>query len=210
MPDSFVAWIRIPDSESEPLRRFRDEASKIIGVAEIDSTTQQETSEGADKAAGEPTLPTTKLTGAASRTSGIQYAASSFSLNKYNKIATDIVTDGTSLWVVNNSTIDKVFKYTVAGSLVSSWTITTPGATSPTGITIDPANVGHIWIVDNGTDRVYQYDQAAFWPTAAARRPMPTSLLAAGNANPQGIADPPMPGDVLSFDGQAKRRRGAG
>ena len=53
---STLAWISVPDSESEPLRRFRDEASQIIGVTEVDSTTQQAISEGANKAAGESTL----------------------------------------------------------------------------------------------------------------------------------------------------------
>ena len=48
--DSFTrAWISVPDSDSEPPRRFRDEASQHRGVADIDSTTQQETSEGGRK-----------------------------------------------------------------------------------------------------------------------------------------------------------------
>ncbi len=58
-----------------------------------------------------------KYTGAATRTSGTQNAASSFSLNSSNTSPKDIVTDGTSLWVVNDSTTDKVFKYSVSGSL---------------------------------------------------------------------------------------------
>ena len=64
-----------------------------------------------------------RYTGAASRLSGSQNAASSFSLNSGNTSPKDIVTDGTSLWVVNDRTTDKVFKYTVAGTLVGSWTI---------------------------------------------------------------------------------------
>jgi hypothetical protein len=95
-----------------------------------------------------------KYLGAATRTSGTAYASSSFNLNSGNKDPKDIVTNGVNLWVVNDSTTDKVFKYTTSGSLVSSWTITTSGATSPTGITIDPANVSNIWIVDSGADRV--------------------------------------------------------
>ena len=58
-----------------------------------------------------------KYSGAATRTSGTQYASSSFSLNSSNTSPKDIVTDGASLWVVNDSTTDKVFKYSVAGSL---------------------------------------------------------------------------------------------
>ena len=41
----------------------------------------------------------------------------------------------------------------VAGSLLGSWSID-PANAHPTGITINPANVSDIWIVDNGTDKV--------------------------------------------------------
>jgi subtilisin family serine protease len=133
-----------------------------------------------------------RYTGAASRLSGSQNAASSFSLNSGNKDPKDIVTDGTSLWVVNNSTTDKVFKYTLAGSLLGSWTIDAANS-SPTGITLDPTNVAHLWIVDNGTDRVYQYDNAA-GRTSGSQSASTSFALAAGNSNPQGIADPPAVG----------------
>ena len=79
-----------------------------------------------------------RYTGAAGRFSGSQNATSSFALNSGNKNPKDIVTDGTHLWVVNDSSTDKVFKYALAGSLVGSWTISSGGG-SPTGITIDPA-----------------------------------------------------------------------
>ena len=141
-----------------------------------------------------------KYTGAATRLSGSQNAASSFSLNSGNKSPKDIVTDGVNLWVVNDSTTDKVFKYTTAGALVSSWTITTAGATSPTGITIDPANVSNIWIVDSGTDRVYQYNAAATFANGSSHAADVSFALAAGNTNPQGIADPPAPGSLLATE----------
>lgn len=144
-----------------------------------------------------------KYTGAASRLSGSQNAASSFSLNSSNTSPKDIVTDGVNLWVVNNSTTDKVFKYTVAGSLVSSWTISTAGATSPTGITLDPANVSNLWIVDNGNDRVYQYNAAATFANGSSHAADVAFALAAGNTNPQGIADPPAPGTYLVNDSTA-------
>jgi hypothetical protein len=92
--------------------------------------------------------------------------------------------------VVNDTTTDKVFKYTLAGSLVGSWTITSGGG-SPTGITIDPANVSDVWIVDNATDRVYQFTAAAM-RTSGNQSPAASFVLAAGNTNPQGIADPPV------------------
>jgi hypothetical protein len=130
-----------------------------------------------------------RYTGAASRLSGSQNAANSFALNSGNKDPKDIVTDGTHLWVVNNSTIDKVFKYTLTGSLVGSWTITSGGG-NPTGITIDPSNVSDIWIVDSNTDRVYQFTAAAS-RTSGSQSPSASFALAAGNTNPQGIADPP-------------------
>jgi subtilisin family serine protease/subtilisin-like proprotein convertase family protein len=133
-----------------------------------------------------------RFIGAASRLSGTLNAASNFSLNGGNTSPKDLVTDGASIWVVNDSTTDKVFKYTLAGSLLGSWTIDAANA-SPTGITLDPSNVGHLWIVDNGTDRVYQYDTAA-GRINGSQAASDSFLLATGNANPQGIADPPVAG----------------
>jgi hypothetical protein len=132
-----------------------------------------------------------RYTGAASRLSGSQNAVGSFSLNSGNTGPKDIVTDGTSLWVVNDSTTDKVFKYDLSGSLLGSWTITGAG-TSPTGITLDPTGGGTLWVVDSGTDRVYQFEIARGL-TSGSRSPSTSFALAAGNTNPQGIADPPMP-----------------
>src|SRR5262249_53568926 len=65
-----------------------------------------------------------KYTGAVSRLSGSQIAASSFNLvsgKKGSANPQDIVTDGTSFWVVDGS--QKVFKYTLSGSLLGSWAI---------------------------------------------------------------------------------------
>jgi hypothetical protein len=133
-----------------------------------------------------------RYTGAASRTSGSQSAASSFSLNSGNKDPKDIVTDGAHLWVVNNASQDKVFKYTLNGSLVGSWTMSGGGG-SPTGITLDPASPAHLWIVDSATDRVYQFDNAVTRTSGSqAANAAATFVLAAGNTNPQGIADPPV------------------
>ena len=137
-----------------------------------------------------------KYTGAASRLSGSQSAASNFSLNSANRDPKDLVTDGTSIWVVNDAASDKVFKYTVAGALLGSWTISTAGASTPTGITLDPSNPQHLWIVDSGTDKVYQYDSAVT-RTSGSQAASTTFALAVGNTNPQGIADPPAPGTML-------------
>ncbi|HVC92957.1 MAG TPA: Calx-beta domain-containing protein, partial [Pirellulales bacterium] len=133
-----------------------------------------------------------KFTGAASRLSGSQNAASSFNLasgRNGDANPQDIVTDGTSFWVVDGSRL-KVFKYTLSGSLRGSWAID-PADAHPTGITINPSNVSDIWIVDNGTDKVYQYIGAAS-RTSGSQNAAATYALATGNTNPQGIADPPV------------------
>ncbi len=130
-------------------------------------------------------------TGAASRLSGSQNAASSFSLasgKSGNTNPQDIVTDGTSFWVVDGTAL-KVFKYKLSGSSLGSWSID-PADTHPTGITINPSNVSDIWIVDSGTDKVYQYIGAAS-RTSGSQKAGATFALASANTNPQGIADPP-------------------
>jgi hypothetical protein len=137
-----------------------------------------------------------KYAGAASRLSGSQNAASSFSLasgKNGNSSPQDLVTDGTSFWVVDGSKL-KVFKYTLSGSSLGSWSID-PANTHPTGITINPTNVSDIWIVDNGTNKVYQYIGAAS-RTSGSQTAGATFALAGGNTNPQGIADPP-PADTI-------------
>ena len=113
------------------------------------------------------------------------------------------MTDGTSLWVINDSTTDKVFKYAVSGSLAGSWTISSGGG-SPTGITLDPSNVSNLWIVDSATDRVYQYNAAAT-RTSGSQAPSVSFALAAGNTNPQGIADPPARSNLLTTEHTGSR-----
>jgi sugar lactone lactonase YvrE len=98
-----------------------------------------------------------RYTNAAARLSGTQNASSYFNLNTANTNPKDIVTDGTYLWVVDDSQTDKVFKYELDGALVGSWTISTPDASNPTGITLDRGNPDHLWIVDAASDRVPEY-----------------------------------------------------
>ena len=136
-----------------------------------------------------------KYANAATRTSGSQNATSSFTLNSANTNPKGMVTDGTYLWVVNDSTTDYVFKYTMAGQLVGSWKCS--GTFTPTGITIDPANVSDIWIVDSSARFVLRYS-AGTSLTSGSSGATVAFALAAGNTNPQGIADPPAPGSGLS------------
>ena len=148
---------------------------------------------------------------AASRDSGSQNMFSSFPLNSANRNPTDLVTDGTHIWVLNNTlTTDSVFKYTAldnfpvlgkpAGTLQGSWTITSGGG-NPTGLTIDPTMINsHIWIVDNNTDSVYQFDSATT-RTSGSASPSSSFALATGNSNPQGIADPPPAASKITRQG---------
>jgi sugar lactone lactonase YvrE len=152
-----------------------------------------------------------KYIGAASRLSGSQSAASSFSLSVHGKSGNgnpqDIVTDGTSFWVVDGSA-HAVFKYTLSGTLLGSWTIDKAN-TQPTGITINPNNVSDIWIVDNGTDKVYQYIGAVS-RTSGSQNAGATFALASGNTNPQGIADPPPSSALIAQTWQSSRPQALG
>ena len=123
---------------------------------------------------------------------------SSFALNYYNSNPTDLTTDGTFIWVVNEGNIaggvgDMVFKYTVSGKYLGRWQLDYANA-RPTGITIDPAGGNKLWIVDNSTDRIYEYSGASGCVSGGLVASK-SYALAAGNTNPQGIADPPGPGE---------------
>lgn len=142
-----------------------------------------------------------KYNGAATRVSGSQNASSSFTLNINNRNPKDLVTDGTSLWVVNDGTSDRVFKYTISGSLIGNWYYASGGFSSgsPTGITIDPSHVSDVWILDSTADRVFRFAGAAS-RTSGSATASDSFPLASGNSNPQGIADPPPPGSSPSSD----------
>jgi hypothetical protein len=103
---------------------------------------------------------------------------------------------------VNNNSIDKVFKYTLSGQLLGSWTLT-GGVTNPTGITLDPSNPSDVWIVDATADKVLQYTAAAN-RTGGSQSAAAVFSLAAGNSNPQGIADPPPPAAMAATTTRAE------
>lgn len=141
-----------------------------------------------------------KYAGAASRLSGTQAASSNFKLNSGNKNASDLVTDGSSFWITNDTGagVQKVFKYNVSGTLLGSWSIDAANK-SPRGITIDPTNVNNIWIVDSSTDKIYQYNGAAS-RTSGSQAAAATFTLAPGNGVPTGIADPPPAGAMVPIE----------
>ena len=100
-----------------------------------------------------------------------------------------------------SAALDKVYKYTIDGTYVGRWNID-PANAKPTGITIDPTGASDdIWIVDNLTDSVYQYDGGATRTGGSALNDAVFTLDAA-NTNPQGIADP----NVLAFDSSSGGR----
>lgn len=121
-------------------------------------------------------------------------ATDSFGLHANNKNGKGITTDGTHLWVVNDvSGKDKVYKYTIDGTYLGRWNID-PVNSKPTGITIDPTGAtDDVWIVDNLTDSVYQYNGGAARVTGSAVSDA-VFTLDPTNTNPQGIADPAVPG----------------
>jgi hypothetical protein len=141
---------------------------------------------------------------AAGRTSGEYDADSSFALNSSNGHPKGVTTDGASLWVVDDDGgKEQVFKYNLAGQLQGKWEIADAALEEPTGITLDPSGGTTLWIVDKKSAKVYQFDNATGL-ISGSKASDAVFALAAGNTNPQGIADPPpvrATASRVSFDG---------
>ena len=98
---------------------------------------------------------------AANHNAGNHAESYSWSLDSQNRAPFDLTTDGTHVWVVNNTRrTDRVFIYNLEGELEGSWTIDAANA-RPTGITIDPNDPNDIWIVDVQSDVVFRYEDGA-------------------------------------------------
>ncbi|MCO6459234.1 MAG: hypothetical protein J5I93_28325 [Pirellulaceae bacterium] len=136
-----------------------------------------------------------RFSGAATRLSGQQSAASSFALHRLNAPAHGITTDGYHLWVVDDGTTNQVFKYDLTGRVLGNWALDSRNI-DPRGITLDPSNVGDLWVVDRGTRSVYHYVGATAW-TSGRRTANNVSLLDINNRGPEGIADPRVDNDLL-------------
>jgi hypothetical protein len=67
-------------------------------------------------------------------------------------------------------------------------------------------SASNLWIVDSGADRIYQFDNAAS-RTSGSQSPSTSFALAAGNTNPQGIADPPSSALLPSASAEPKAVR---
>ena len=145
-----------------------------------------------------------KYTGAASRLSGSQNAASSFSLNSGNTSPKDIVTDGAYLWVVNDSHDGQgvqVHGGRRAGrQLDDQLPPVRPARPASRSIRPTSATSGSSTAAtDRSTSTTLPRQPHLRQPGGRA-----TFALAAGNTNPQGIADPPAPGSMLATDTPAQ------
>jgi hypothetical protein len=128
--------------------------------------------------------------GAASQLSGTVAPTRSIALAAGNTSPQDVATDGTTLWVVNSASVDRVYVYQAGtGAALGNWSIDSLNAT-PSGITLDPTGASNsLWIVDRGTDRVYEYANGRARTTGSQAAAV-VFALGAGNTDPQGIADP--------------------
>jgi hypothetical protein len=99
--------------------------------------------------------------GACTRVSGKVTATSSIRLNSANQNPTDLVTDGQHFWVLNDtSSVDKVFRYSMAGVLEGSWTIDRANS-NPTGLALNPADPTQFWILDGKSRKLFGYQGGA-------------------------------------------------
>jgi hypothetical protein len=129
---------------------------------------------------------------AASRLSGSVTATRTFALGAGNTSPQDIATDGVTVWVVHSGSTDRIFVYRASdGAALGNWTID-PANTTPMGLTLDPTGASNsLWIVDSGTDRVYEYADARS-RLSGSQTAIGSFVLntAGGNTSAQGIADP--------------------
>ena len=125
--------------------------------------------------------------GGATLRSGSAQPSSNFVLAKANGNAKDLVTDGSHIWVVNDSaSVDRVFRYSMSGQIEGNWDLDTANR-RPTGIAVAPDGSGAIYVVDATTDRVYRYDNGMTQLSAT----LPISgefALNSLDGNAQGIA----------------------
>jgi hypothetical protein len=136
--------------------------------------------------------------GGALVTSGTVQPTSTFNLAAVNDNPTGITTDGTSIWINDDDkrNEDNIWRYTLAGVFQGGWDLPAANAKA-VGITIDPTGASDsIWVVDSGTDQVFEYKGAYGSNFSVPLTLVGTFNLASGNANPTDIADPPVAGEA--------------
>jgi hypothetical protein len=120
--------------------------------------------------------------------SGTATATTSFALAVGNTSPSDLVTDGSTIWVTDDASAS-VFVYDVTGTLLGSWKLDADN-TAPSGITLNPTGGTDLWVVDRTARKVFDYTTGT-----TARSGQLTAAgtfnLGAGVTDPEGIADPP-------------------
>ncbi|MCA9187968.1 MAG: hypothetical protein KDA99_20210 [Planctomycetales bacterium] len=107
----------------------------------------------------------------------------SFDVGSVNGAPQGLATDGSSLWMVVDGTVeDRVYRYDLAGTLISSWALNVNNA-RPTGIAVDRVNE-RVYVVDSAADKIFEYELTdggnagtLVWATS----------VSANSKNPQGI-----------------------
>jgi hypothetical protein len=130
-------------------------------------------------------------------TSGTQQPTNTYPLAAVNDNPTGIATDGTYIFINDDDkrNQDNIWRYTIAGVFQGGFDLPAFN-TKAVGITLDPTGVSDsIWVVDSGTDQVYEYQGIYGSDFNAPLTLMATFNLASGNSNPTDIADPPVAGD---------------
>ena len=140
-----------------------------------------------------------KYAGAATRLSGSQNAASSFSLNSANTSPKDIVTDGVSC---GSSTTPPRTRCS-STRLRDRW----PGvgrSAQAAGVRPGSRSIPPMPLKISGSSTAARTRCTSTPParsrTSGSQAAVATFALAAGNTNPQGIADPPAPGSLLATE----------
>ena len=129
--------------------------------------------------------------------SGTRQPTTTYPLSAVNDNPTGIATDGTYIWINDDDkrNQDNIWRYTLAGVFQGGFDL--PSFNSKAvGITMDPTGASDsIWVVDSGTDRVYEYKGIYGNDFNAPLTLIATFNLASGNSNPTDIADPPVAGN---------------
>lgn len=127
-----------------------------------------------------------RFAGACSRMSGKIAPTSSFRLDRENRNPTDLITDNLHFWVVNDtSKVDKVFLYSLDGTLEGSWAID-PANSNPTGLALNPTDPNQFWILDGRSQKLYDYQGGAF-RTSGSQNATSSFKLSAANRDAEGV-----------------------
>ncbi|HQR05264.1 MAG TPA: putative Ig domain-containing protein [Gemmatales bacterium] len=116
-----------------------------------------------------------------------------FALDPANASPSDLVTDGSTIWVTDDTLVE-VFVYDVSGTLLGRWKLDSDNS-APSGITRNPAGGSDLWVVDRARKEVFQYPSGANTRSGQLGA-AGTFLLGPGNVSPEGIADPPPNGTI--------------